>query len=699
MESISFQYPSWYIILCVLLGLAFAALLYYRDTTFREQSRQLNIMLGGIRFLSVTLISILLLSPLLKSLLTEAKKPLVVLAQDQSESVVDKMGDEARATYQEAFQDLSEKLGANYDLITYSFGDEVREGVDFTFTDKVTNISEMLTSIYDLHSNQNLGAVVLATDGIYNEGSNPVYTSAKLSAPIYTVALGDTTPRRDVVLKRVFHNKIAYLGDKFSIQVDIGAKNCAGSTTQLSVYKVENGNTQRLQQFPVTIDKEDFFSTQEVVLDADQSGVQRFRVSIGQVQGEVTTVNNSKDIFIDVLDARQKILILANSPHPDITALRQSLSKNKNYEVTVSLEADFTGDAATFDFVIFHQLPSFNRSAVRVLTAVGSKKIPRLFIAGTQTDYNRLNQAQSLVNFRVDGRSTNEVQGRIAGDFSLFNIDPSLGENLINFAPLTAPFGEYQTSDDAQVLMYQRIGKIDTRFPLVALGEQNEVRVGIICGEGLWKWRLFDYLQNQTHNIFEEFLGKTVQYVSLKEDKRKFRVSTDNNIFSENEAIIFDAELYNESYELINDPDVSLVIKSSDGKEFPFTFNKTNRAYTLNANAFPVGNYTYLATVNSSGEILTYNGQFSVEPIQLEVYETAADHGMLRLLSEKYGGQLVYPGQMNAIPNLISEKGTVKPIIYETTRNRSVINLKWIFLLLAILLTLEWFLRRYFGAY
>lgn len=699
MESISFQYPSWYIILCVLLGLAFAMMLYFRDKTFREQSRQLNLFLGGIRFLSVTLISILLLSPLLKSLLTEAKKPLVVLAQDQSESVGSEMSEEDKASYQQAFEDLQSELASEYDLITYSFGEEVREGADFTFADKVTNISEMLTGIYDLHSNQNLGAVILATDGIYNEGSNPVYTNAKLSAPIYTVALGDTTPQRDVVLKRVFHNKIAYLGDKFSIQVDIGAKNCNGSATQLTVSKVENGNTQRLQQFPVRIDKEDFFMTQEVILDADKAGVQRYRISVGQVQGEVTAVNNRKDIFIDVLDARQKILILANSPHPDVTALRQSLSKNKNYEVTVAYESEFREDPAAFDFVIFHQLPGINRTGARVLMAVGQQKIPRLFIAGTQTNYNTLNQAQNLVNFRVDGRNTNEVQGRVAGDFSLFNIDTELAERLINFAPLTAPFGEFQTSEEAQVLLYQRIGKIDTRFPLIVLGEQDGARVGVICAEGLWKWRLFDYLQHENHNIFEELMGKTVQYVSLKEDKRKFRVSTDKNIFSENEAIIFDAELYNESYELINDPDVSMVIRSSDGKEFPFTFDKTNQAYTLNANAFPVGNYTYQATVSSSGEVLTYNGQFSVEPIQLEVYETTADHGMLRLLSEKYGGQMISPAELGTLPGMIAEKGTVKPIIYETTRNRSVINLKWIFLVLAVLLTLEWFLRRYFGGY
>ena len=114
-------------------------------------------------------------------------------------------------------------------MVEYAFGSEVREGVDFSFTDKVSNLSSMLRTLYDLYSNQNLGAIVLATDGIYNEGSNPIYSGNLLAAPIYTVALGDTTPQKDVLIKRVYHNKIAYLGDKFSIQIDISAKNSVGS--------------------------------------------------------------------------------------------------------------------------------------------------------------------------------------------------------------------------------------------------------------------------------------------------------------------------------------------------------------------------------------------------------------------------------------------------------------------------------------
>ena len=59
-------------------------------------------------------------------------------------------------------------------------------------------------SVQDLYSNQNVGAVILASDGIYNEGSNPLYANFELNAPIHVIALGDTVPSRDVILKRVF---------------------------------------------------------------------------------------------------------------------------------------------------------------------------------------------------------------------------------------------------------------------------------------------------------------------------------------------------------------------------------------------------------------------------------------------------------------------------------------------------------------
>ena len=699
MLDLSFQYPAWFLIFCVLLGLGYAALLYYRDTTFREQAPRLHVWLGIMRWLTITLLSALLLSPLLKSLLTETKKPVVVLAQDQSESAAADLKGEALEQYKQNWQNLKGALAENYEVHELAFGDQVREGVNFEFTDKVTNLSELLRGVYDLYGGQNLGAVVVASDGIYNEGSNPAYSEAQLAAPIYTVALGDTTPKKDLLVKRVFHNKIAYLGDKFVLQVDVAATNCAGQQTVLNVSKVDGDQVRTLQSIPVTLSGNDFFTTKEIQIEADQPGVAQYLISVAGLPGEASTSNNRKEIFIDVLDARQKILLLANSPHPDVSAIRQTLETNKNYQVFVAQAGDPGLDVVKYDFVVLHNLPSATNDLSGVLNTMNEKRIPRLFIAGMQSGYPALSKAQALVSIQSDGKQSDDVQVKISNQFASFTLNSNVLQELPKFNPITSAFGTFAATPQAQVLLWKRIGKVDTDQPLLAFGETNGVKTGIFLGEGLWRWRLFDYLQHQNHDIFNELVGKSVQYLSLKEDKRKFRVNLDKNIFNENEPVIFGAELYNDNYELVNDPDVAMSIRNRDGKEFTYTFNKLGKAYSLNAGILPVGNYTFKATTNSNGQNLVFEGKFSVQPIQLELFETTANHSVLRQLSAKYGGETVYSTQLASIAEKIKANQTVKPVIYQTTKTNPLINLKWIFALLAGLLAAEWFLRRYFGAY
>ena len=356
MESINFQYPAWFLIFCALLGLAYALVLYYRDRSFQDGPAWLPPALGFLRWTAVTLISALLLSPLLKTTEKETKRPVIVLAQDESESIRAAMDSTELRDYLDRFGELRRQLEQNYEVVSYGFGSEVRESGEFTFDDKVTNISKVLEQTYDLYSNQNLGAVILASDGIFNEGSNPIYTGARLGAPIYAVALGDTIPKKDLFIRRVFHNQIAYLGDRFSVEIDLSAVNCSGNATSLTISQIEGNTTPRLQQIPIQVQGDDFFATHQFLLEASAPGVQRFRVQLTPVSGEATTVNNTKDFFIDVLDARTRVLIVAHSPHPDLSALKQAILTNKNYEVEIAYSNDLQVQPADFDFVIFHQL-------------------------------------------------------------------------------------------------------------------------------------------------------------------------------------------------------------------------------------------------------------------------------------------------------------------------------------------------------
>lgn len=679
----------------MLTGIAYAAALYYRDQSFGEQSARLNKLLGSFRFLTVAIICFLLLSPVMKRTTTQTQAPIVVLAQDNSESVGRSMSEEQRKKYQQDMEALRATLSEQYDLKTYSFGSEISPEIDYKFDAPATNIAALFQDIYDLYSNQNIGTIIWASDGIYNQGSNPLYLSNKLNTPVFSIALGDTVPKKDLVLKKVYNNQITYLGDRFNVQIDVAAINCGSEATKLVIYKGKRKLKERL----INIDNNDFFTTEEITLEANASGIQKYTVSLTPVGGEATKANNSKNFYIDVLDARQKILLLAESPHPDMAAFKRTIQSNKNYDVAIHYADDFSEAVKEYDFVILHQLPSTRNSISPLLNTLKLEKIPHLFVVGTQTNLNKLNQAQNLLSIQGRGNQTNDTEPVLVPSFNTFTVEEELKELIAQFPPVTTPFADYKAKADAEILLEQRISSIKTEYPLLLFGEEQGIKRGVLAGEGIWKWRIFDFIQHQSHEQFDALLGKVIQYLSTKEDKRRFRAFVSNTLYNENENISIDAELYNSNYERINTPEARVVITNEKGEKFPFTFNKTASSYTLNAGRLPEGSYKFEASTVFNGEELKSGGAFSVKSIQLEVFESTANHQLLHLISQKNGGEVVAPSNLSKLPEMIDAKGFAKPVLYDTTKTRSLIHLKWIFFLLLALLSLEWFLRRYFGSY
>ena len=55
------------------------------------------------------------------------------------------------------------------------------------------------------------------------------------------------------------------------------------------------------------------------------------------VPGESNSNNNEQNGRIDIRDSREKILLVANAPHPDIAAIKDAIESNQNYEVETCL--------------------------------------------------------------------------------------------------------------------------------------------------------------------------------------------------------------------------------------------------------------------------------------------------------------------------------------------------------------------------
>ncbi|MBK8080019.1 MAG: hypothetical protein IPK25_06885 [Saprospiraceae bacterium] len=152
---------------------------------------------------------------------------------------------------------LKENLSKDYTVKNLEFASIVSEEKLDTFQKKSTNFSNLFTYIDNQYADQNIGAILIHSDGIFNEGNNPLYMDAFINTPLYIVADGDTTQYKDVMVSDIFYNKIAYLGDKFTLQVDVKAYNAAGSFSKLIVESKNKGNskniTKKILRLKVTI--------------------------------------------------------------------------------------------------------------------------------------------------------------------------------------------------------------------------------------------------------------------------------------------------------------------------------------------------------------------------------------------------------------------------------------------------------------
>ncbi len=684
------------------LGAGYAALLYFRDTTFDEKasgSTGWKRGMAAFRFLAVTFLAILLLSPFIRARTTQKFKPIVAVISDNSESV--KSGLKADTIrYQEKLRELIDKLSDKYEVAEFNAGDGLKRGIDFSFSDKATDLSSAIEEVNGLYYNQNLGAVVIASDGIYNKGINPVYSAAKSAYPVYTIALGDTTTQKDQKVSNVLYNKIAYLHDQFAVRADVEATNFSGKNVKLSVYEIESGaEAKLLQSKDISYSTDNYFQSFDFVLPASKTGIARYRISLSGLEGEATYKNNGREIFVEVLDGRQKILLVANSPHPDIAAFKSAIESNKNYQLDVEFAETFARRLNDYNLVILHQFPSNTVSVPIILKEASDLKKPILFVVGSQTSLRDFQKLQTAIAIRSSMAQFNEVTASAAKDFSLFTLSDKTLQTIPKLPPFHCFFGDFDANPSSKILMYQKINSVETDFPLWLFNETGEQKLGVICGEGIWRWRLHDYLLNKSHDATNELINKTVQYLSVKTDKRPFRVNLQKNVFQDNEAITFDAQLYNANFELINSPDAEMKITGEDGSEYEYKFSKTENAYVLNAGFLPVGSYSYNASVKLGNGTFTAVGKFSVSPLQLEELRTRADHQVLYQLASQHNGAMHYLSDLEKIAEEIDSKNQLKPILYDTFKTESAINLKWIFFLLLALISGEWFIRKYLGGY
>ena len=679
MFSITTELPIYYSVLCILLGVIYAYFLYRKNKFF---SKKLTTVLFVFRALVVSVLFFLLLNPLSSVTETIEERPIIILAQDASFSTSSDSSD-----YQNLIN-LKNKLSSDFDVITYNYSDQIKEGFTTDKTGSSTNISQLLDEVDLKYFRRNLTGVVLSWDGLYNQGSNPLSHKIAKSIPFYTIPLGDTSVLKDVRISEIQHNEISFLGNTAPVKVNIQTEKCKGEYITIKLFSEEK----LIEHKKLKINSNSEFVKTDFTIKNSSLGLHKYKVVVSSVSNEKSIENNSRSFYVEVLDSKYKILILYDAIHPDISAIKSVLDKNKNYEIEKEKLSDFNSNYDKYNLVIYF---AFSDNKLEKLEKLKSSDVSLLLLVGPNS-VSKLNYLYP--SGKVVGKNkSQEVTASYNADFSKFNVSTNLQNYLTDLPPLLAPFGTYNQSLTSEIVLYQKIGLYTTEKPLIIVDNNSEKKYSVVYSEGLWKWKINDRNNNNLHQNFDELFSKIAQFLLIKEDKSRFRINYDKKIIQGKDMNFF-SEYYNENYELNNDKEVSLHIKNKDGVIYDYVFSKnTNSSYFLRVSSLSEGSYSFIAKYNNSKQIV--KGEFTILPKQIESKISTANHQILYQLSTESNAHMFDNFNTDQIVDTLKNNPLNKTLLHTSEKVKSVINIKWILILILLFILIEMVVRRYNGTY
>ena len=205
-------------------------------------------------------------------------------------------------------------------------------------------------------------------------------------------------------------------------------------------------------------------------------------------------------------------------------------------------------------------------------------------------------------------------------------------------------------------------------------------------------------MSNNAH-LFDQIILKSIQYLSVQSDKRKFMFNPISPFFQSGDLIQFTSESYNDIYEPIAGNRITLkVFQKKGGAASIFNFIGSDTNKTLNIGTLEKGIYYYEAVSVSNGKSLSSNGQFIIKDAQLERTTFTANHDLLKDLADHTGGQFYHKNELELLIRDL-KNSSAKSIIHSLQDFTKLIDLRWLLFVILGLFSLEWFFRKYLGSY
>ncbi|AWK05960.1 hypothetical protein HYN56_17705 [Flavobacterium crocinum] len=668
-------------ILLLLLSLVIAGGLSYFQYFFKAKSKSnVIILLAFLRFLAIFGLLVLLINPIIsKNSLEITKTPLAIVVDNSSSITALKSDKKALEIYQKLVSKPA--LREKFEIQSYQFDNDFKTSDKFDFKGNQTNLDEAAKNLKSINKNLIFPTVII-TDGNQTTGNDYVYRFDPVNK-VYPLVVGDTTTFFDLKINQLNVNKYAFHKNKFPVEVFL---QYAGTKAVNADFTITQGNSVVAKE-KVSFSPSKKTASLNLLLPADKVGLQIYKANIQSVAKEKNSYNNIKNFAVEIIDQKSTIAIVSAINHPDIAALKRSIEVNAQRKV-ILFKPNQVNDLQDISVLVLYQPTTAFKAIFDNNKLAGTNKF---IITGNNTDFNFLNQQQNNLIFKMSNQRE-DFLSEFHPDFNLFAID-NIG--FENFPPLQNPFGTISTNGNVSVLLSSKIRNVATNAPLLAFAENQGKRTAFLLGENSWKWRLQSHVDNQSFEKYDVFIDKVVQYLASS-DSKKSLVVTHESFYNSGEEIIINAQYFNKNYEFDEKARLTIGVVNAETKQTKnYDLLKGSNSFSANLEGLPAGKYNF--TVKELNSNTSYASHFEILDFDIEKQFVNPDVLKLQQLALQTNGKAFFEDQADNLINTLLENKEYKSIEKNISTKTPIIDWIWLLILIAVLLTTEWFVRKYNG--
>jgi len=604
------------------------------------------------------------------------------LLTDVSASIEAVRGEQQTSDLLENFRNSSELLD-RFDLEQFAIAEKLTALDSLAYTGEVSNLAKGVKGLENLFIKEKV-ATVMISDGHQTQGQDYEYVELPEKMGLYTLTVGDTTQYRDLALGRIQLNPYAFLDNRFPIEGYVHYKGKGSARSNLEIW-VDGKRT-----FSETLAFDAVKNTVKIQTDikAERIGILPISVRLRPLENERNTQNNQRQLAIEVVDERVKVLFCSTMLHPDMGALKKGIEKNgqRTFEFLDLRKPLAGGQVPEADLYILYQP---NRSFTQLYTYLKNSNANLFTITGPKTDWGFLNQIQSAFQKTTLGANEETIPVKNGG-FSFFAAD---SWSLERYPPLETELGETIIHREHEQLLEQQVKGGLIGEPLLATLMGNENREAVLFGEGIWKWRMQDYRNQGNFEGFDGLMDKLVGFLTANKSKTRLSVDYQNVFRGAREALIT-AKYFDNTF--VFDAKASLSLKlTGNGAETEIPMVLKGNFYEADLRQLAVGDYTF--SVENKKEGLIKSGAFTILPFNLEQQQLSADFGKMQRFADYNNGMAFLPDQFEQLKAELLQNDRWLRLKKSQEKEVSLIGFNWLLALVALCLCLEWLIRKYNG--